>query len=291
MTTTRRDFLKYSGLFLTSLYLGCEKRIQVDDQINEINEEEELITYFKAKGYKLYPKKDLITEHEFNGGLRYDEGTDETHPGKWMRMQNCGRIEDIANMDNQGILAYFHILGIKNDNPTYEGEMLSEILNYFINVAGLDPNKIVLVSTHWLNPYRTHIDKFNISQEQIIIRPYREVVDKGDGSGLFAVEGHPYNLYIPCVSIHYIFNEKHTTPKTTHHYVRHMELAEIMLNVGPNQENNTDYAGIGIERIRMAKGQKINSYQQSKNQLKLALEKESKIRNVPLPKAYESFNF
>jgi len=290
MSTTRRKFIKFRGLLILTTYLGCNKKTSNEIEITESSNEEQLINYFKAKGFKLFPKHDLITNHDFNHGLRYDDEPNEVRSGKWMRFQDCGRVEDISNSNKPGVLAYFHILALNNDKPKFQGEMLSEVLDYLFNDAGLDPRKIILVSTDWINPYKTHIYNFNINSSQIIIRPYREVIAKGDGSGLFSVKGHPYNPNLPSVSIHYIIDNKQINQNPVYHSIQHLEICEISLNVGPKREKNSESAGIGMERLKKAQGHTVNSYSESKNRLILALENEAISRNIDLPNAYKTFN-
>ena len=294
MKTSRRDFLKYSGLFLTSLYLGCGTKTQTDSKITEAENQEKIVRYFKTKGFTLVPKHSLITDHDFNHGLRYDDEPIEELNGKWMRLQDCGRVEDISKLDNFGVLAYFHILTLADYKPKFQGEMLSEVLFYLINEAGLDPRKIVLVSTDWINHYKSHINNFNIDSNQIILRPYREIIAKSDGSGLYSVKDHPYSPNYPTVSIHYISDYGRKTQGikikgNSNSSVTDLEICEISLNVGPNEKMNTEFAAIGIERLKMAQGHSLFSYEESKNQLISALEDESKFRQIDLPKAHTTF--
>ncbi|MGI9535254.1 MAG: hypothetical protein ACR2NW_09920 [Thermodesulfobacteriota bacterium] len=290
MKTSRRDFIKYSGLFVTSLYLGCSTNTHTNKQITEPESEEKIIKYFESKGFKQYPKHNLITEHDFNHGLRYDDEPIEKLNGKWMRLQDCGRVEDILKSNDLGMLAYFHILTLANFKPKFQGEMLSEVLVYLINEAGLDPRKIILVSTDWINPYKAHIDNFNINTSQIILRPYREIIAERDGSGLYSVKDHPYDPNYPTVSIHYIVDNGKIKQKHDYRSIQELEICEISLNVGPNEKKNTEFAAIGIERLKMAQGHNLISYEESKNQLISALENEANYRNIDLPKAHTTFN-
>ena len=52
---------------------------------------------------------------------------------------------------------------------------------------------------------------------------------------------------------------------------------------------NTEFAAIGIERLKMAQGHSIFSFEESRKQLISALENEAKFRETQLPKAHTTF--
>lgn len=291
MATNRRHFLRLaSGLTAAAagLGLGAGGAMAAETLSDAEAERRALLSHFAGLGYRELPGLDLITGHAFNGGLRYDDTIAETAAGKTMRLQFCGRVEDIARKGTPGVLAGFNIIAFRSETPNFDGELLVLALDYLVRRAGLPPARLVLVSTEWVAAYRTHHERFGIAVEQVVQRASSEAMAMGDGSGFFAPKGHPLAPQTPTVSIHYLTDAAAGAGRS-HPVTGAIELGEITLRAGPRRDRVVEEGAFGLERLMMAQGKPVPSFDESRQALLAALAAEAKRRGVPLPDAHNAF--
>jgi hypothetical protein len=247
--------------------------------------------YFESLGYRRRSPASLITGDRFNGGLRYDEESTEAPPaGKTCVVQDCGRIGDISQRDRPGVLAYFQILSCRNDRPASHGEMMTTVLDALLGPGGLDRDRLVLVSTEAIDPYRPYLDRYGIGPERIVVRALAEAQATGDGDGFFAPRGHPYTSGYPTAGIHYALPS--TAPATRLRYPLdgYLELGEVGLEPAWGATISPQSMGLGMERIAMAQGRPVPGFEASRLMLLARLEDEALRRKVDLPEAHAAFS-
>ena len=284
MQATRRHFLQLLSGALTILPGSAVFAKELPNKV--LKEEIAGKAYFLKQGYELLPARPLITGHEFNGGLLYDDTQPVFKPGNWVVVQDCGRLEDIKEPADTATLAHFHILSVQLEKPAYPGELLSPGLDYLINTEGLDPEKLVIVSIEQFKPYAAIAARFGIDESQIVYRSLSEAKAAGDGSGFFRPEGHPYTDGRSTVSIHYAASNDIPTRNISYSLQGLLELGEVGLNLVPEIDTPVEAAGFGIERIKMALDHDVHSHKTSKLILVEKLNKEASARGVDLPRAY-----
>ena len=243
---------------------------------SNISKTKDPVSFFRIQGYQYLEPLPLITGHDWNGGLRYDEAPlQETRPGKWMLVQRCARVEDFGKVSKQEILASFRLIYLVNN--TGQSSLLSETLDFLIKEGGIEPARLSIVSTELFLPWISRLKTHGIKEEQVVVRPLEKAKQLGDGSGFFKPSGHPYSNGYATASIHYTPG-KIITPKWP--MDNSIELGEYVI------DDLKDEIGLGYERILMAMGQKILSYQESRDLLLKELSTEAKERGIELPMGY-----
>ncbi|MCP3944166.1 MAG: hypothetical protein GY710_22190 [Desulfobacteraceae bacterium] len=280
MRITRSQFLKILfGLFFSINFAWKTSYAVVKEIVT--GKTSKIMSYFKNLGYEKIEPLGLITNHKFNGGLRYDVSQDaKMLQGKRMRLQPCSRIEDLKKIRSENYLPYFHILSLTNSNPKYKGELLCDILDFLINDISLDKNNLYFISTQEFKPYYHILEQFKINTDQIKIRSLKEAMSKGDGSGYFAPRGHPHNLGQYTASIHYL--EANSSKSRKEQMAKgHLELGEYVIS-----DKNFEEVGCGYERIQFVSGKTMPDYNQSRLEVLSLLRSEAEKTGVPLPKGY-----
>ena len=280
MAHSRRDLLKASAAAAAPfLWTAGARGAQVIDV-------PDTVVYFQDQGYELLPPHSLITEESFNGGIRYDELPPPTVSGRTIRLQGCARLEDIPRRGEPGVLPKFHILAYRNTQPAYPGEVLHQVLDCLVNGSGLNPHRLIFVSTDRFDPYRLYLDDFDIGPHQVVIRPWEEAVAAGDGSGYFRPPEHPHATGMATVSLHYPLPG---TPLESEHFyplVGYLELGEVSL---PADAGGPIEGGLGVERIAIAGDNVVDTYEEALVVLVNELEAEAAERGIPLPAGYQQF--
>lgn len=283
MAQSRRDLLKASAAAAAPYLMTKGARAA------EIFAAADPVTYFEGKGYELLPPHDLITGESFNGGIRYDELPSPNVGGKTIRLQGCARLEDIPRRGEVGVLPMFHILGYHNPEPAYPGEVFHQVLDFLINGSGLNPHRLVLVSTDRFEPMRVYLDDFDIGPHQVVIRPWDEAVAAGDGSGFFRPPEHPHTAGIPTVSFHYPLPD---TPLESEHFYPlpgYLELGEVSISEADNGGSRLVEGGVGVERVAMVTDGVVDTYEEALIVLVNEMEAEAQQRGIPLPAGYQRF--
>ncbi|MEM7124325.1 MAG: twin-arginine translocation signal domain-containing protein [Pseudomonadota bacterium] len=283
MAQSRRDLLKASAAVAAPYLLSKSARAA------DVFAAAEPVAYFEGKGYELLPPHGLITVESFNGGIRYDELPAPAVGGKTIRLQGCARLEDIPRRGEPGVLPMFHILGYHNPDPAYPGEVFHQVLDFLVNGSGLNPHRLVLVSTDRFEPMRVYLDDFDIGPHQIVIRPWDEVYAVGDGSGYFRPPDHPHAPGMPTVSFHYPLPG--TALESEHFYPLpgYLELGEVSISQASSGGSHLVEGGIGVERVAMARGDVVDTYEEALIVLANEMEAEAQERGVPLPSGFQQF--
>jgi len=281
MASSRRDVLKATAALAAPQFIIHGARAA------EVFDPAEPVAYFEAQGYVLLDPHPLIADYGFNGGVRFDEAPAPQGDGKTIRLQPCARIEDLARRGEPGVLPYFHILAYRNPAPAYPGEMTAQVLDFLVNGSGLDPHRMVVVSTELVDPLRPVFMDYGIGPSQIVQRAREAAEEEGDGSGYFSPPGHPHAPEMATASIHYPHGEPPPQPPTTYPVEGYIELAEVSLP--GTKDDPVEEGGLGIERVAMAGDGVIDTYEEALVYLVAALEDEAEARDVPLPEGYHTF--
>jgi hypothetical protein len=239
------------------------------------------LRYFTDRGYQEIPPLDLITGDDFNGGIRYDD----TRPGqaavKTVSVQYAARTDDVADRGRPGVLAGFNIIVFQDPGAETPGSLIEQVMEILVSDQGLDPDRMMFVSTEVFRPVAERIDTVN--PDRIFERPLAEAREAGDGSGYFAPKGHPLHPASDSVAIYYPLPGEGSEPSTAYPPSGYFEIAEIGLS------REYKIGAIGLERLAIAKGVPAPSFKDTQQELLRALEMESESRGKPLPPGYAVF--
>ena len=293
MAVDRRTFLKTSAGAAAAVTLSGNPTGMTAQAAGEAHSYAEYLT---GLGYQGIAPADLITGHNFNGGLSYDESHDYHRkapggePEKWFVLQNCARLDDIAKRNERGVLAYFHILGCVNNTPDHPGEVLQQVLAFLLGQAKLIPERLFVVATEHADPYLERVESAAVAKEQIVTRPFDEAHATGDGSGYFRPDGHPTGPELHSLSLHYVppgidIGTEHKYPLPDH-----LEIGEFLFRPKNKPGSAVEMFSLGVERLAMAQGTSAGDFETSRKRLLASLEKEAGRKNVALPKAYHDFS-
>lgn len=291
--TSRRTFLKQlSAAAAAQALFGCASPGTPRTKASSASADSvgasaaEHAAYFERRGFTQVPASALLTRGEFNGGLCYDDPFEEATLGTRVRVQVCGRIEDLDRHDEPATLARFHMLGIALEDPHGSARLVDEVLVYATRFAGLDASRIVVVSSEWVEPYRGVLAHRGIGAERIVVRPTAEVLAARDGSGYFAPPGHPGVYLGPSLSLHYPVSASVSTRGLAHPLEGYVEIAEILLSEPTSVAGRCETASIGLERVLFARGETIPDFESSRLALVREIELEAARRGIALPPAH-----
>jgi hypothetical protein len=247
----------------------------------------EFLDHFSAKGFEKLKPLSLLTEFGFNGGLRYDDTRSDYPAGPSVCVQPACRIDDIGKANKPGVLALFNIMVVNVPDASLSGTAAEQLLEFAIEHAGLDPAKIVYVSTDLFEPYLK--DSALLQKGQFVRRERGESMTTGEGSGFFAPAGHPQTPGFPTVSIHYPINAD-TEPDMNFPLPDHLEIGEIILEDRQVGRQGPVGGGFGLERLALASGKPAPDFTESRVEfLRLArLEAEETGRKLPV--GYEAYS-
>jgi hypothetical protein len=197
----------------------------------------------------------------------------ETPPAGHFTIQRLARIKDIDARAEPGVLASFYVLDIQRPEPEAPGELLLDVLDFFINRRSLDPDRMTFVSTEAVVPYLAPVEP--ASPDHFSARPMVEARANPYGSGVFAPEGHPLEIDTASVGIYYPVSEGPAGRQPPYAPEGTVAIAEI--------------GGIGIDRLALAEGKPYPTFEETRLDLLKELEKESESRGNPLPPGYAVF--
>jgi hypothetical protein len=285
MRHSRRRFLEGAGVAASCLAFGRARLARAESDAAR-----HLAGAFEVLGYQPVKAHPLISGDAFNGGLRYDEMPhDQGAPAKRVYVQPCSRLEDIANRNQPVTLAYFHILAVADEAGMAREELLTQFLGFLVDRVGLDPQRLVLVSTELFEPWRPALESYGLGSHQLVIRPIEQAVRDGQGSGFFGPKGHPFHPESWTASFHYPLRDD-AGPSAFHYPLPgYLELGELVFAAGPSAKMEIQEGGFGIERLLAARGDDVPSFERSRQSLLAALEAEARSRGVALPPGYETF--
>ena len=226
--------------------------------------------YLQQKGLTESPAQPLISGIEFNGGLRYDDDPSTLTTASYMK-QIAARSEDVKKKDNPGTLPIFTIMGVSTTTPEQAVVATDLIMTYLTGTVGLDMDRLRVTTTDHSAQFFPQLDKYGISTEQITLRPWDEAVADGSGSGFFAPAGHPGSPAVPSFSIEYMLSDGTA-----------LEIAEI-----PYGDGTVPTAGgIGVERVSMARNDRVTTWGDSLPAFKTAIEDSVAATGAARPAGY-----
>jgi len=211
-------------------------------------------------------------------------------PGQIMRIQNCVRMEDLSKDGQAGVLPYFHIFSLCIEKPAFRGQLLTQLLDYLITGAKLDPTRLAFVSTDSFKPYLSHLTPFAIKSEQFLQRDRKEAMAKGDGSGYFNPQGHPNVNGMHTVSIHYARNAGDKEQVLKYPLPGYWEIAEVVIEPDSDESLPREMVSLGVERLLLTQGKAIDSFAASRQKALVAIKAEAERRGVALPKGYHEIS-
>jgi hypothetical protein len=289
MKITRRKALQMlSWTIALPAVVGLQGRRAAAATLDErAVDEAAALDFFTKAGFALVPAMDLITNQAFNEGLRFDDTPNAYPPGRTLRIQGCIRMDDLSKRTQPGFLPYFHILSLSAERPAYRGELLMLTLDYLVTQAKLAHEQLALVSTEHFKPYLPLLSRIGIEPGQVVQRDLGEAKAKGDGSGYFMPKGHPDATGQHTVSIHYTPEPTHGNAGLEYPLPRYLELGEVVIEPDLAKVQAHEVAGLGLERLLLAQGHAMESFDESLKEAEKALEAEALRRGVSLPAGYD----
>jgi hypothetical protein len=242
--------------------------------------------HFHARGYALAEALPLVTGDSFNGGLRYDDSRTEPAGGNSVFIQPASRVADIANRGQPGVLALFTICALHQPAPSAPGVLFGELLTYLVERAGIDPERLIFVSTEVFAPYgETHAA---VRAGKTLLRPREEAMAAGEGSGYFAPAEHPARPAFDTVSLHYPIVGL-TAPGIDAPLDGYAEIAEIGITPLDGTGAGPETGGFGLERLVMAGDGLVPDFEASRQKLLQLIEQEVEKSGKALPSGYHLF--
>ena len=245
------------------------------------------IDYFDAKGFSAVPPYDLIVDQTFNGGIRYGIVQKEILPRASRAIIPLARVEDLAERHRPGVLAYFHAFAFQTAPGSREGLAIDLVIDFLINQRKLDPKKLLFVSTE---KFRPHLDRNpQINANRFFERTMKEAVASGDGSGIFRSPEHPELPAFHTVGLYYPLSGTKADRPSSYPPDGYIEIGEVSIELIGGAKGH-EGAALGLERLAMAEGHAIPSFEKSRVALLRAIEKEAARRGIDLPPAYKTFS-
>lgn len=282
MRCNRRDMIKFSAAGAATLVVGGYAASAAPMPIDDIRSS--ALAYFGKAGFVELPPLSLITDHAFNGGLRYDDTRPAMLPHGWISIQPATRIEDIAERHRPGVLAGFTIIGLQGAPGDERGALFDRMIDFLVEARGLDAGKMLFVSTELFRPHVERSDR--VRADRVVERPLAEAQAAGDGSGYFAPKGHPYQPKVLSVGVYYPLSGAAQRQPMSYPPQGYIEIAEI--DISP-ENDKPKCGGIGLERLAMAEGKPIPDFERSRRDLLRAIEAEARRTGKPLPPGYATF--
>ncbi len=273
MKLTRRNFITTTAaLGAGSAFTGIEAaapaaRAAVEETTAQA------ARYFAAKGYAPAEPAPLVTGHAFNGGLNYDESVH--YAGKTRALyvvQPCARVDDALEAGKPGTLPLFAILGFLPASESVRPHRTTVLFEYLTGVANLDAKRLRITTTELARPLFPAFAGFGVREAQIRLRPLGEAKGDGAGSGWFAPRGHPSQPAYASYSVEYVM----TTGVE-------IEIAEVAVEAEAPHHGG---GSIGLDRVTMARNDRVMSWQDRLPAFKLAVEQQVRASGKPLPRGY-----
>ena len=237
----------------------------VDAQVSETAND--LISFFQRYGYKSVQAVPLVTGHDFNGGLEFDDDLSIIGVKKFC-IQPASRVEDVSEKSKPGTLPLFHIFSLGLPGGSQPNQNIDLALKLLVSRIGLAPDRLKVTATAKVLAHLPLLRKYGIQQSQIRFVDLNEARIAGKGSGYFEPKGHPRSPSLETYSIEYVLPDG-----------QEIEIAEIGLN--------TDWGfGIGVERLTMARHDQVLSWDQSLKNFRTAVQSSAELQNLPLPNGY-----
>lgn len=229
-----------------------------------------LTDFLNQQGYRPTVPAPLITGIDYNGGLRFDDGT--IGDGSVYVVQPSARIDDVKEKSKPGTLPIFTILALTAPDSTQAPKTLDLYLHALTGVVGLDPRQLRVTTTSLASPFYEALASRGIHNDQIRLRSLSAAKESGTGSGFFAPAGHPDGQGFPTLSI------EHVLPDGTE-----IELGEYGFDIPTGGGAGF---GVGIERVTMARNNRVTSWADSLDAFKTAVMNDADKSGLPLPSGY-----
>ncbi|MCV0424730.1 MAG: hypothetical protein K5905_04615 [Roseibium sp.] len=244
------------------------------------------LDHFSAQGFETLEPLSLITDYGFNGGLRYDDTRPSYPDGPSACVQPACRVEDAELAGTPGVLALFNIMVVNVPDQDRSGEIVERLVTYAVENGGLDPERLVFVSTDLFEPYRS--DSELLQKGQFVRRELNEAMATGDGSGFFAPVGHPNTPSFPTVSVHYPLNGG-ASGELSYPLPGYLEIGEIALADEKSAMPGPIGGGFGLERLALAAGKPAPDFAESRTAFLEIAKLEATQTDKPLPSGYETY--
>lgn len=273
MNLTRRDFFKTSAAVAGGVALAglAGEASWAGSAVTTEQTRSDAVLWFTERGYEQVKPVSLVTGHQFNGGLAYDESL-KPSPRAVFVVQPCARVEDVRKRDVPGTLPLFEMLGFAPPSGTAAPHRTALIVGFLTRRAGLDAGRLRITTTELARPLLPELAKFGVREAQVRMRPLDEARREGAGSGWFAPPGHPLGHAYATFSVEYVLSNG-------------LELEIAELGVDSSAALNGG-GGIGLDRVTMARNDRAASWKQSLPQFKQAVEEAAKHAHKPLPSGY-----
>ena len=284
MSVSRRNLMKLSAAGAAAFATAAPER-PVRAATGDLRDR--VLDHFRGLGFAELPPQDMITAEDFNAGLRYDDTRSEIVPSAWVSIQPAARVDDIALRGDPQVLACFNIVGLRNPPLAPPGVLFRSVMDFFVREVGLDPDRILFVSTELFRPYIDAFDQARVGQ--FFERPLAEALAAGDGSGFFAPRGHPNAPEKTTVGVYYPVPGAAPGRATAYPPDGFMELGEIDIPPLDGGSPEHEGAGLGLERLAAASGEMMPDFEDSRLKLLRIIEDEAARTGKPLPPGYAIF--
>ena len=285
MRLNRRSVIELSVAGAATLTLGG--RIASGAALTTEELHDSAAAFFGDHGFRGVPAHGIITGQDFNGGLVHDPIHPHVFPRASMGVQLVARVDDIAERDRPGVLACFNVLAVQSEPSPDPGALFSLVMNFLVDERGLDPSRMLFVSTAQFKSLLDEAD--GLSEAQFLERSQTDVETAGDGSGLFAPGGHPYQPRIPTVGIYYPLPGSEPSGDLFYPPDGYIEIAEVAIAPIDGESDGPEGACIGLDRLAMAEGKPALNFDENRLNLLRIIEDEAKREGKDLPPGYAKF--
>lgn len=281
MTLNRRHVMGLSSAAFGGLMMPRIPALAQEPSLSET-----FLDHFSAQGFKALEPLSLLTDFGFNGGLRYDDTRADYPDGPSVCVQPSCRVDDIDKAGTPGVLALFNIMMLNVPDASLSASSAELMLEFAIEQAGLDPAKIVYVSTDLFEPYFS--ESTLMQKGRFIQRERGEAMTSGEGSGYFAPAGHPHTPSFPTASVHYPLGNTGLND-ASFPLPDHLEIGEIILEDRQAGRPGPVGCGFGLERLALATGRPVPDFTESRVTFLNLARQEAEQTGRKLPAGYEAY--
>lgn len=262
MQSERRKFLRGSAYLAASFALpqsipATTMAAEASKAAGAMDVETSLLAYFSAKGYRKIAPKPLVTDnHDFNGGLRYDDTGTVELPGQ-MIVQPSARLSDISEKSRADVLPLFHIFRCNVHTGQNQDALFSRAIAYLTGPLRLDIARLAIVSIPPFTQSKAAFQRSGVDWErQVHLRDPDAAFKAGDGSGIFRHPGPDYVPAMPTAGIYYRVDDGAGDPPKMHPLpAAWTEIGEFMI-----AGDGAAFVGFGVERLQLASTGAIPSW-------------------------------
>jgi hypothetical protein len=228
---------------------------------------DDLIGFSQGYGYSFVQTAPLVTGHDFNGGLEFDDDL-STIGVKEFCMQPASRVGDVGQKSRPGTLPIFHIFSLIPPGGGQSNQTIDFALKLLVGRMGLAPDRLKITGTDGVLAHLPVLQKYGIQQSQIRFVDLYAARIAGTGSGYFEPKGHPRSPSFETYSIEYVLPNG-----------QEIEIGEIGLDASWG-------VGIGVERLTMARHDQALTWEQALKNFQTSVQSSADRQNLPLPRGY-----